>query len=64
MKKLFLVLTLVTATFQAQEVKQMPQISVSGEGKIKVAPDEALITVAVENTGKEAAEVKRKTTKS
>ena len=60
MKKLFLVLTLVTATFQAQEVKHVPQISVSGEGKIKVTPDEAMITVAVENTGKEAAEVKKK----
>lgn len=60
MKKLFLVLTLVTATFQAQEVKHVPQISVSGEGKIKVTPDEAMITVAEENTGKEAAEVKKK----
>ena len=60
MKKLLLVLTLVTATFQAQEVKQVPQISVSGEGKIKVTPDEAMITVAVENTGKEAAEEKKK----
>jgi len=45
---------------QAQEVKTVPQISVSGEGKIKVTPDEAIITVAVENTGKEAAEVKKK----
>ena len=59
MKKIFLVLTLVTATMYAQEVKQVPQISVSGEGKIKVVPDEALITVAVENTGKESAEVKK-----
>lgn len=45
---------------QAQEVKQIPQISVSGEGKIKVTPDEAIITVAVENSGKEAIEVKKK----
>ena len=60
MKKLFLVLTLITTMVQAQEVKQIPQISVSGEGKIKVTPDEAIITVAVENTGKEAAEVKKK----
>ena len=59
MKKIFLVLTLVTATMYAQEVKQVPQISVSGEGKIKVVPDEAIITVAVENTGKEATEVKK-----
>ncbi len=60
MKKLFLVLTLITTMVQAQEVKQIPQISVSGEGKIKVTPDEAIITVAVENSGKEAAEVKKK----
>ena len=60
MKKLFLVLTLITTMVQAQEVKQVPQISVSGEGKIKVTPDEATITVAVENTGKESAEVKKK----
>ena len=59
MKKLFLVLTLVTAMVQAQEVKQVSQISVSGEGKIKVTPDEAVITVAIENSGKEAAEVKK-----
>lgn len=43
----------------AQEVKQIPQISVSGEGKIKVIPDEATITVAVENSGKDATEVKK-----
>ena len=60
MKKLFLVLTLITTMVQAQEVKQIPQISVSGEGKIKVTPDEAIIKVAFENTGKEAAEVKKK----
>ena len=60
MRKLFLVLILITTMVQAQEVKQIPQISVSGEGKIKVTPDEATITVAVENTGKESAEVKKK----
>lgn len=43
----------------AQEVKQVPQISVSGEGKIKVIPDEAMITVSIENTSKEAAEAKK-----
>ncbi|HLO74575.1 MAG TPA: SIMPL domain-containing protein [Flavobacterium sp.] len=60
MKKLILVLTLLGTMVHAQEVKQIPQISISGEGKIKVTPDEALITVSVENTGKEAAEVKKK----
>ena len=59
MRKLFLVLTLITTMVHAQEVKQVPQISVSGEGKIKVIPDEATITVAVENSGKDATEVKK-----
>lgn len=60
MKKLLLVLALFGYMLQAQEVKQVPQISISGEGKIKVIPDEALITVSVQNTGKEATEVKKK----
>ena len=60
MKKIVLLFALVTATIQAQELKQVPQISVSGEGKMKVTPDEVVITVAVENIGKEAAEVKKK----
>jgi uncharacterized protein YggE len=60
MKKLIFVLTLFVVTAQAQELKQTPQISVSGEGKISVTPDEAIISVAVENTGKDATEVKKK----
>ena len=60
MKKLVIMLLFSAGMIQAQEVKAVPQISVSGEGKIKVTPDEALITVAVENTGKESAEVKKK----
>ncbi|MFD2891225.1 SIMPL domain-containing protein [Flavobacterium chuncheonense] len=60
MKKFFLVLTLITAMVQAQTIQTVPQISVVGEGKIKVTPDEAFITVGVENIGKDASEVKRK----
>ena len=60
MKNLVMILLFSAGMVQAQEVKTVPQISVSGEGKIKVTPDEALITVAVENTGKDAAEVKKK----
>ncbi|MEZ4854556.1 SIMPL domain-containing protein [Flavobacterium sp.] len=60
MKKIFLVLTLVTIMVQAQEIKQVPSISVSGVGKIKVVPDEALITLGVENNGKDAVEVKKR----
>lgn len=61
MKKLFLILTLAFATMtEAQENKQpIPQISVSGEGKIKVKPDQVVINFGVENTGKDATEVKK-----
>ncbi|UOX33744.1 SIMPL domain-containing protein [Flavobacterium sediminilitoris] len=60
MKRIILVLTLITVMAQAQDNKLVPQISVSGEGKVKVTPDEVLITVGVENTGKDATEVKKK----
>ena len=60
MKKLVMILLFSVGMVHAQEVKTVPQISVSGEGKIKVTPDEVIITVAVENTGKEASEVKKK----
>lgn len=61
MKKTILILmTVFTAATQAQEFKQVPQITVSGEGKIKVTPDYAIISIGVENTGADAAEVKKK----
>jgi uncharacterized protein len=62
MKRVILIaVTLFVATLSnAQEMKTVPQIVVSGEGKIKVTPDQAVITVGVENTGNEAAEVKKK----
>lgn len=61
MKKSILILMTVFATaVQAQEIKQVPQINVSGEGKIKVTPDYAIISIGVENTGADAAEVKKK----
>lgn len=45
---------------EAQEnQKQIPQISVSGEGKIKVKPDQVVIKFGVENIGKDAPEVKK-----
>ena len=59
-----LVVTLITfftvMTYaQDQKTPQIPQITVSGEGKIKVIPDQGIISLGVENTGKEAAEVKK-----
>lgn len=60
MKKSILILaTIFTIVTYAQDNKaQIPQITVSGEGKIKVIPDEAIISVGVLNTGKDAKEVK------
>ncbi|MGL2964737.1 SIMPL domain-containing protein [Flavobacterium sp. RSB2_4_14] len=44
---------------QAQEQRpQVPQISVTGEGKVKVIPDQAIVTVGFQNSGKDAKEVK------
>ncbi|MFK6999949.1 SIMPL domain-containing protein [Flavobacterium oreochromis] len=61
MKKLITsLLFLITFMIQGQEFKQqIPQVNVSGEGKIKVVPDQCLITLGVENTGKDAATAKK-----
>jgi uncharacterized protein YggE len=62
MKKTAVILALlVMGVTQAQVQEQkaiVPQISVTGEGKIKVVPDQAVITVGFQNTGKDAKEVK------
>lgn len=61
MKKIaLLVLVFVSALANAQVVQQQPQINVSGEGKIMVMPDQAVVTIGVVNTGADAAEVKKK----
>ena len=62
MKKIVLTLLVLTAaitTTRAQVENTFPQISVSGEGTVKVTPDEAIITIGVVNIGKEADEVKK-----
>lgn len=59
MKKLILLLAMTTGSIIAQDFKQVPQISVTGEGKIKVIPDEAMITVSIESTSKDATEAKK-----
>ena len=60
MKKTFLIIAIIFAiTVQAQEQKNpVPQISVTGEGKVKVVPDQAVVTVGFQNSGKDAKEVK------
>jgi uncharacterized protein YggE len=58
-KAVVLVALFLAFTVQAQEQKpQVPQISVSGEGKVKITPDQAVVTVGFQNSGKDAKEVK------
>lgn len=60
MKKIILILTVVAGmSLQAQEQKIQPQISVSGEGIVKVIPDEAILSIAVETKGEVSAKVKK-----
>ena len=61
MKKAVLVVSLLFFAFiHAQEVKVIPQISVSGEGKIKIVPDQVFISVTTETKGNDAADVKKR----
>ena len=60
MKKVILVLSLNFMQISyGQEVKQIPQINVNGEGKVKVVPDQATIAATVETKGNNAKEVKK-----
>lgn len=60
MRKIGIMLFMLFVTVSyAQETKQIPQINVSGEGKIKVVPDQAMLTVTVETKGNNAKEVKK-----
>lgn len=60
MKKALIVLSMMLMTMSyAQEIKQVPQISVAGEGKVKVVPDQATITATVETKGNNAKDVKK-----
>lgn len=58
-KSILFVIYLFTALAYSQEVKQIPQINVSGEGKIKVIPDQVTILATVETKGNNAKEVKK-----
>jgi uncharacterized protein YggE len=64
MKKIVLILGLLIMTMSyAQELKQVPMISVSGEGKVKVTPDQAAISISMETKGTKADDVKRENDK-
>jgi len=64
MKKIILIFALVcfTAAY-SQEQKQFPMINVAGEGKVKVAPDQVVISVSIETKGTRAEDVKRENDK-
>lgn len=60
MKKVVVFLSVMFMTLSyGQEIKQVPQISVSGEGKVKVVPDQATISATVETRGNVAKDVKK-----
>lgn len=60
MKKLVLFLTITFMTMSyGQEAKQIPLINVSGEGKVKVAPDQVCISATIETKGNNAKDVKK-----
>jgi uncharacterized protein YggE len=60
MKKAVLFLSIMFMTMSyGQEIKQVSQISVNGEGKVKVVPDQATIAVTVETKGNNAKDVKK-----
>jgi uncharacterized protein YggE len=64
MKKALLILAvLFMTTSYSQEHKLVPSINVSGEGKVKVAPDQASITISIETKGTKAEDVKKENDK-
>jgi uncharacterized protein YggE len=64
MKKAIVIVGLLLMTMSyAQEQKQVPMINVSGEGKVKIAPDQASISISIETKGTKAEDVKRENDK-
>lgn len=59
-KTLLILITFFTIMMDAQDYKpQIPQVTVSGEGKVKVTPDQAHITVSIDTKGTKAIDVKK-----
>lgn len=58
-KTIFFFICLFTVFAYSQEIKPIPQISVTGEGKIKIAPDQVLILATVETKGTNSKDVKK-----
>ena len=65
MKKLIGLICLITfSTSFAQDIVKSPQINVTGEGKLKVVPDQVSITLGVKNKSTSAKESKELTDKA
>src|SRR5215831_5716208 len=60
MKKtiVFLVSLCFFAAYAQEQKNPVPQISVTGEGKVSAVPDQAVINLGFQNSGKDAKEVK------
>lgn len=64
MKKTLLILALLfMANSYSQEQKLVPMINVSGEGKVKIAPDQASVSISIETKGTKSEDVKRENDK-
>lgn len=59
MKKIILVLLFTLVCFTAFAEETVTRITVNGMGRVEVAPDRAVISFGVENTGKELAPLKK-----
>ena len=58
-KNLIIALTFFMALGQMNAQETKPMITVMGEGKVKVVPDQVSISVSVESKGTKAADVKK-----
>jgi uncharacterized protein len=57
---LVILITFFTIIMDAQDHKpQVPQVTVAGEGKVRVTPDQAEISVTIETKGTKAIDVKK-----
>jgi uncharacterized protein len=57
---LLILITFFTIMMEAQDYKpQIPQVTVAGEGKVRVTPDQAEISVSIETKGTKAIDVKK-----
>ncbi|WP_310993040.1 SIMPL domain-containing protein [Aequorivita marina] len=59
----FLILAITTTTMMAQNTAT-PSVSVTGEGIVRVVPDEVTINIRVENTGEDTKTIKKQNDKT